>query len=124
MANAYPIMKKRIDSNHSTPGSARRTSKPPSEPPPRPVGPVEEWYRLPAPRGGRLFGLSRTTLTELAIAGSIKSVLLRKPGAKRGIRLIHGPSLQQYLLGEMEAQMKTLDEQPHSPPARKCGRIP
>lgn len=68
--------------------------------------PIEEWYRLPTPRGGRLFGLSRTTLTELALVGSIKSVLLRKPGAKRGIRLIHGPSLQEYLLGQMEEQGK------------------
>ena len=77
---------------------------------------IEEWYRLPSPRGGRLFGMSRTTLTELALAGAIKSVLLRKPGAKRGIRLIHGPSLQQYLLGEMEAQMKALSAQAKSTP--------
>lgn len=59
---------------------------------------IEEWYRLPHPRGGRLFGLSRTTLTELAQAGHIKSALLRKRGALKGIRLIHGPSLQSYLL--------------------------
>lgn len=57
---------------------------------------IEEWYRLPHPRGGRLFGLSRTTLTELGQAGEIKTVLLRKRGALRGIRLIHGPSLQSY----------------------------
>lgn len=65
---------------------------------------IEEWYRLPHPRGGRLFGLSRTTLTELGQAGEIKTVLLRKRGALRGIRLIHGPSLQEYLLGKLEVE--------------------
>lgn len=64
-----------------------------------------EWVRLPAPGGRcRFTGLSRSTLNELTIAGSandgvppVKSVVLRKRGALRGIRLISYDSLMQYL---------------------------
>ena len=64
-----------------------------------------EWVRLPAP-GKRCpyTGLSRSTLNELTIAGPVndgvppvKSVVLRKRGALRGIRLINYDSLMQYL---------------------------
>lgn len=64
-----------------------------------------EWVRLPAPGGRcRFTGLSRSTLNELTIAGSandgvppVKSVVLRKRGALRGIRLINFDSLMGYL---------------------------
>lgn len=66
-----------------------------------------EWLRLPAPGARcRFTGLSRGTLNELIIAGPanegrppVKSVVLRKRGALRGIRLINYDSLMQYLEG-------------------------
>ena len=64
-----------------------------------------EWLRLPAPGARcRFTGLSRSTLNELTIAGPandgappVKSVVLRKRGALRGIRLISYDSLMSYL---------------------------
>ena len=64
-----------------------------------------EWLRLPAPGTRcRFTGLSRSTLNELTIAGPandgmppVKSVVLRKRGALRGIRLISYDSLMHYL---------------------------
>lgn len=64
-----------------------------------------EWLRLPAPGARcRFTGLSRSTLNELTIAGPandgsppVKSVVLRKRGAMRGIRLISYHSLMGYL---------------------------
>jgi len=55
-----------------------------------------EWIRLPRAKS-RLEGLSRTTVVELIDSEVVKSVTLRQPGAQRGIRLIHLPSLRQYL---------------------------
>ena len=64
----------------------------------RSVGDI--WVRLPRP-GGRCpyTGLSRSGLFELVRAsrGRIKSVVLKKPGAIRGVRLIHLQSLQSHL---------------------------
>lgn len=67
--------------------------------------PKPEWLRLPAPGARcRFTGLSRSTLNELTIAGPandgvppVKSVVLRKRGALRGIRLISFDSLMGYL---------------------------
>jgi len=64
-----------------------------------------EWLRLPAPGSRCPFtGLSRSTLNELTIPGPandgkapVKSVVLRKRGALRGIRLINYDSLMAYL---------------------------
>ena len=64
-----------------------------------------EWLRLPAPGARcRFTGLSRSTLNELTIAGPandgsppVKSVVLRKRGALRRIRLISYDSLMHYL---------------------------
>ena len=64
-----------------------------------------EWLRLPAPGNRcRFTGLSRSTLNELTIASPangelppVKSVVLRKRGALRGIRLINYDSLMGYL---------------------------
>lgn len=81
--------------------------------PPRPSSPATpasgpEWLRLPAP-GKRCphSGLSRSTLNELSIPGPanehrppVKSVVLRKRGALRGIRLISYDSLMQYLASQ------------------------
>ena len=83
-----------------------RKSTFPSPTPPEPAV-KPEWVRLPAP-GKRCpyTGLSRSTLNELTIAGPVnddrppvKSVVLRKRGALRGIRLINYDSLMQYLDG-------------------------
>jgi hypothetical protein len=54
------------------------------------------WGRMPKPKE-RMQGLSRTTLLELAYAGLIHSIVIRKPGAQKGIRLIYMPSLFAYL---------------------------
>jgi hypothetical protein len=56
----------------------------------------EVWGRMPKPKE-RLQGLSRTTLLELSYAGLIRSVVIRKPGAQKGIRLVYLPSLFAYL---------------------------
>jgi hypothetical protein len=64
-----------------------------------------EWLRLPAPGARcRYTGLSRSTLNELTIPGPanggtppVKSVVLRRRGALRGIRLINYDSLMAYL---------------------------
>jgi hypothetical protein len=64
-----------------------------------------KWLRLPAPGARcRFTGLSRSTLNELTMAGPVndgvppvKSVVLRKRGALRGIRLISYDSLMSYL---------------------------
>ena len=64
-----------------------------------------EWSRLPR-SGDRdpLCGLSRSTLNELILpcAGNshrppVRSIVVKKRGAMRGIRLIHVPSLSSYL---------------------------
>jgi hypothetical protein len=64
-----------------------------------------EWLRLPAPGTRcRFTGLSRGTLNELAIPcpandhkPPVKSVVIRKRGAARGIRLVSYDSLMNYL---------------------------
>ena len=67
--------------------------------------PKAEWIRLPRP-GSRCphTGLSRSTLLELCVphrgykgTPPVKSVVIRKPGAIRGIRLVHYASLIDYL---------------------------
>jgi hypothetical protein len=58
-----------------------------------------EWLRLP--EAMRIFGLGRSTLYELIAGGKIQSTPLRKPGAKRGIRLIRYDSLALYLEGKL-----------------------
>ena len=57
---------------------------------------IEDWVRLPKPRA-RFYGLSRTTLLELCEAGKIKSTVIRKRHALRGIRLLYLPSLREFL---------------------------
>jgi hypothetical protein len=56
----------------------------------------EQWVRMPKPKG-RLLGLSRTTLLELAERREIKIANIRKPGSLKGIRLVWMPSLREFL---------------------------
>ncbi len=74
-----------------------------------------EWIRLPRP-GARCpyTGLSRSTLTELCVprrayngAPPVKSVVICKPGAIRGIRLVSYPSLMSYLASLIDAPTTT-----------------
>jgi hypothetical protein len=46
----------------------------------------------------RFYGLSRTTILELCLAGKVRSKVIAKAGAKRGIRLFFVPSLNDYLM--------------------------
>lgn len=61
---------------------------------------IAEWIRLPAP-GERCFrtGLSRGSYNDLIFADppKIESVVLKKPGATRGVRLIRWSSVRSYL---------------------------
>jgi len=72
-----------------------------------------EWVRLPKP-GKRcpLTGLSRTTLNELVVPcpannhlPPVKSAVIKKRGAMRGIRLISYDSLTAYLGNLCESQI-------------------
>lgn len=56
----------------------------------------EKWCRLPKPKA-RFNGLSRTTLLEACERGDVRSCVIKKRGAIRGIRLIFLPSLFEYL---------------------------
>lgn len=66
--------------------------------------PVPEWLRLPAPRRRcTLTNLSRTTLCELCVPCEandfkppVRSIVIRKKNAVRGIRLINRASLLTY----------------------------
>jgi hypothetical protein len=74
--------------------------------------PPGEWLRLPQP-GAKLagYGLTRGTLNELLLPCEendykppVRSVVIKKRGAVRGIRLIHRPSLDVYLARLAEEQ--------------------
>lgn len=66
---------------------------------------VPEWLRLPRPRHRcPITGLSRSTLCELVVPSRandymppVRSVLIKKKHAVRGVRLINLESLRQYL---------------------------
>ena len=64
----------------------------------------ERWVRLPRP-GSRFYGMCRSTLDHLCMNGTVRSVVLRKPGAIRGIRLMYLPSLDAYL-NQLESEQK------------------
>ena len=51
----------------------------------------EPWMRLPK-AGDKLWGLARTQWVRLYQRKKVKSVLLKEPGAKRGIRLVQRKS--------------------------------
>jgi hypothetical protein len=54
-----------------------------------------EWLRVPA--ATRISSLSRTQLFTGIAEGRLKSVHLKRPGAKKGIRLISFDSLMAYV---------------------------
>jgi hypothetical protein len=69
-----------------------------------PEGPNQIWARLPVAAkagkpGGRLCGLARSTLIELAERGYFRMALIKQPNRQRYIRLVHLPSLHAYLEG-------------------------
>lgn len=65
-------------------------------------GVLPEFGRVPDVT--RLFGLKRGFIYQLLGASKIKSVNLRKPGARTGCRLIHLQSVRAFLHAQMEGQ--------------------
>jgi hypothetical protein len=61
-----------------------------------PIEQDQNWVRLPR-RGERICGLTRGFLYMLVSSGAIRSVSLRRPHHKRGVRLIYRPSLHEFL---------------------------
>ena len=74
-----------------------------------------EWTRLPKEGLCPWSSLSRTKLNSLILGDNppVKSVSLRKRGQIKGTRLIHLPSLLEYLHAQMEAP--TPDVRPELP---------
>ena len=52
----------------------------------------------------RLYGIKRGILYRWIQERRIKTVLIREPGNKQGIRLIYLQSVREYLLAQMEIQ--------------------
>ena len=50
----------------------------------------------------RLFGIKRGILYRMINEGKVKSVCLREPGNKLGVRLIHLASVRDYIYGQMQ----------------------
>jgi hypothetical protein len=61
-----------------------------------------EWGRIPG--AVRRFGMSRSKFYELIWSRKIKSLCLRESGKTNGIRLIHFPSVREFLEREAKAQ--------------------
>lgn len=59
-----------------------------------PEQPTPEYIR---PADARLFGLSRSMLYQLMAEGLVESVLVRRPGRARGMRLVRVASLRAYI---------------------------
>jgi hypothetical protein len=81
----------------------------------------EQWVRMPKPKG-RLLGLSRTTLLELAERQEIKIANIRKPGSVKGIRLVWMPSLCEFLERATTTKVFVVPRRTAAPPAsgRRC----
>lgn len=62
-----------------------------------------KWARMPK-AGETLRALSRSYLYCLVDQDLIESISLRQPGKKRGVRLIHLPSLDAYLERQLAEQ--------------------
>ena len=66
-----------------------------------PIEPGESGSILPefgrVPDVERIYGLKRGLCYSLIAAGQIKSVCLRKPGAKTGVRLVYLASVRDFL---------------------------
>lgn len=66
------------------------------------VNPGAEWCRIPK-TGETLEGLYRSQLFALIRTGAVKSAAIKQPGAARtGMRLIHLPSLRQWIANHAE----------------------
>lgn len=66
------------------------------------VAPNAEWARIPK-TGECLEGLFRSQLFALVKSGAVKSAAIKQPGAARtGMRLIHLPSLRQWIANHAE----------------------
>ena len=66
------------------------------------VAPNAEWARIPK-TGECLEGLFRSQLFALVKSGAVKSAAIKAPGAARtGMRLIHLPSLRQWIANHAE----------------------
>jgi hypothetical protein len=63
----------------------------------------EPWMRLPK-AGDKLWGLARTQWVRLCQRKKIKSILLKEPGATRGIRLIQRKSAILYFRNLLQSQ--------------------
>jgi hypothetical protein len=61
-----------------------------------PIENDENWVRLPKP-GQWLCGLTRSYIYSLIARGLIRSVSIRQPHHKRGVRLVFRPSLHAFL---------------------------
>jgi hypothetical protein len=71
------------------------------------VAPNAEWARIPK-TGECLEGLYRSQLFALVKSGAIKSAAVKQPGAARtGMRLIHLPSLRQWIANHAEGGEET-----------------
>jgi hypothetical protein len=62
-----------------------------------------DWARPPK-NGQHLEGLSRSYIYRLIESESVKSMSLTMPGKKKGVRLIHVPSLRAWLAAQAAAQ--------------------
>ena len=79
--------------------------------------PKGEWLRLPPPgTKDPDYGLHRGTLNELILPSEangykppVRSLVIKKRGAVRGIRLIHRPSLDAYLSKLADQQAEELE---------------
>jgi hypothetical protein len=56
---------------------------------------TREWCRIPV--AVQLFGIPRSRLFELIRDRSIRSASLTHPGKRRGLRLLHIPSILSYI---------------------------
>ena len=66
------------------------------------VNPGAEWCRIPK-TGETLEGLFRSQLFALIKNGAVKTAAIKQPGAARtGMRLIHLPSLRQWIANHAE----------------------
>lgn len=76
-----------------------------------------EYLRMPrAAERDPLFGLSRTQLYELVLPSlandwtpPVRSVVIRRPGARTGVRLIHVVSLRAFIEQHLEPVRQTPD---------------
>lgn len=81
-ARVKPIQSNSVSAaNHTASHQAKQPIKP-------------EWLRIQ--EAVRVFGISRSSLYEMIAAGSIKSTVLRKRGALRGIRILSFDSLAEF----------------------------